>query len=372
MFRRFLLFTIILPTITTISSSIYACTWNLQPTVLLITSYQQAQNPNIYDRLVYQKLQTFYGKDHVVTLFSSQDDNYYALILRNFLSTYNIKKVYILNPSFQKYIPHHSETSSYSTKNLIRVLQQFQNVKFYFFNNIIADTVKVTNNIYDIRYNTDNVTSSHLNYGSKIAEHFQQNVQDGIINKKYNFDVDDNGKLIVRIGIINNIGIDYDQTILNQFAEIINGIDNPKITYKIIYANPHDSFVTSNIYSADSVAGVGQIAQSLYETHGVNFIINTNYWYNSIIAYTARLISSRPTYSKTISFIGSNVINNNDYVYDDINYLAFGFMPGLEIFDETFNEEINPNFKIIPSASESKIQTYGVNNIDFTNQYGDI
>lgn len=133
MFRRFLLFTIILSTITTISSSIYAYIWNLQPIVLLITSYQQAQNQNIYDRLVYQKLQTFYGKGHVVTLFSSQDDNYYALTLRNFLSTYNIKKVYILNPSFQKYIPHQSKTSSYFTKNLIRVLQQFQNVKFYFF-----------------------------------------------------------------------------------------------------------------------------------------------------------------------------------------------------------------------------------------------
>lgn len=92
-----------------------------------------------------------------------------------------------------------------------------------------------------------------------------------------------------------------------------------------------------------------------------------------LLPNTARLISSRPTYSKTISFVGSNIINNNnDYVYDDINYWAFGFMISLEIFDETFKEEINPNFKIIPSASESKIKTYGVNNIDFTNQYGDI
>ena len=367
MFRYFLLFTIILPIVTTISSNIYACTWNLQPIVLLITSYQQAQNQNTYDRLVYQKLQSLYGKDHVVTLFSSQDDNYYALMLINFLSTYNIKKVFILNPSFQKYIPHQSKTSNYSTKNLIRVLQQFQNVKFYFLNNIIADTVKVNNNIYDIRYNSDNVTSSPLNYGSRIAKHFVDNVHYGIINKKYNFDVDENGKLIIRIGIINNIGIDYDQTILDQFVKAINGVNDPKITYQMTFANPHDSFVTSNIYSADSVAGVGQIAQSLYEKNGVNFIINTNYWYNSIISYTAKLISSRPTYSKTISFIGSDIINNNDYIYDDNNYLAFGFMTGLEIFDETFKKEINPNFKIIPSASESNIQTYGINTINFTN-----
>lgn len=68
---------------------------------MLLTSYHQAQNQNTYDRLVYQKLQTLYGKDHVVTLFSAQDDNYYAIALRNFLSTYNIKKVFILNPSFK-------------------------------------------------------------------------------------------------------------------------------------------------------------------------------------------------------------------------------------------------------------------------------
>lgn len=74
--------------------------------------------------------------------------------------------------------------------------------------------------------------------------------------------------------------------------------------------------------------------------HGVNFIINTNYWYNNIIAYTARLISSRPTYSKTISFIGCNIINKDDYVYDNNNYLAFDFSIGLEIFDETEKKKL--------------------------------
>lgn len=367
MFRRFLLFTIILPTVTTISSSIYACAWNLQPTVLLITSFHQAQNQNTYDRLVYQKLQNIYGKDHVVPWFNSQDDNYYAITLRNFLSIYNIKKVFILNPAFQKYMPHTSKTTSYATNNLIRLLQQFQYVKFYFFNNIIADTIKRNNNIYDIRYNSDNVSSSALNYGNRIANHFIENVAAGIKDKKYNFDADDKGKAIVRIGIINNIGINYDQTILNQFVKKIKNVNDPKITYQIVFANPEDNFVTSNIYSADSVAAVAQIAQSLYEIHGVNFIINTNSWYNNIIAYTARLISSRPSYSKTISFIGCNIINKDDYVYNN-NYLVFGFNLGLEIFDEKAKEEINPNFKIKPGdAPESSVQTYGINTINFTN-----
>ncbi|WP_425381358.1 hypothetical protein [Spiroplasma endosymbiont of Polydrusus pterygomalis] len=368
MFRRFLLFTIILPTVTTISSSIYACAWDLQPTVLLITSYHQAQNKNTYDRLVYQKLQNIYGKEHVVPWFNSQDDNYYAIALRNFLSTYNIKKVFILNPAFQKYMPHTSKTTSYATNNLIRVLQQFQYVKFYFFNNIIADTIKRNSNIYDIRYNSDNISSAPFNYGNRIADHFVDNVKMGIKDKKYNFDVDASGKSVVRIGIINNIGINYDQTILNQFVEEINNVNDTKIRYQIIFANPHDNFVTSNIYSADSVTDVAQIAQSLYEMHGVNFIINTNYWYNNIIAYTARLISSRPTYSKTISFIGCNVISKDDYVYDNNNYLVFGFSTGLEIFDETEKKEIDPNLKIKPdTAPESSVQTYGINTIDFTN-----
>lgn len=366
MFRRFLLFTIVLPTIATVSSSIYACAWNLQPTVLMITSYHQAQNQNTYDRLVYQKLQNIYGKDHVVAWFNSQDDNYYAVALRNFLSIYNIKEVFIFNPTFQKYMPHTSKTNSYTTNNLIRVLQQFQYVKFYFFNNIIANTIKHNSNIYDIRYNSDNVSTTALNYGNRIAKHFVDNVEEGIMNKKYNFDVDDSGKSIVRIGIINNIGINYDQTILNQFVEEINNVNDSKITYQITFANPQDNFVTSNIYSADSVAGVGQIAQSLYEIHGVNFIVNTNYWYNNVIAYTARLISSRPMYNKTISFIGCNVVNKDDYIYDN-NYLAFGFGTGLEIFDEIGKGDINPNFKITSDAPESSVQTYGINTIDFTN-----
>lgn len=367
MFRRFLLFTIILPTVATITSSIYACTWNLQPTVLLITSYQQAQNQNTYDRLVYQKLQTLYGKDHVVPLFSSQDDNSYAITLRNILSTYSIKKVFILNPSFQKYMPHNSKTSNYATNNLIRVLQQFQDVKFYFFNNVIADTIKVNNNIYDIRYNNNNIASTLLNYGNRIAQHFIDNIKEGITNKKYNFDVDSSGKSVVRIGIINNIGINYQQEILNEFVNEIHHITDVNIKYEIITANPYDSFVTSNVYSANSVMGIAQIAQSLYESHGVNFIINTNYWYNNIIAYTASLISSLPTYSKTINFIGCDIVNKNDYIYNNNNYLAFGFMTGLEIFDETLNNEINPNYKIVPSAPESNIQTYGINTINFSN-----
>lgn len=367
MFRRFLLFTVILPTVTAVTSSIYACSWNLQPTVLLLTSYNQAQNKNSYDHRIYQKLQTLYGKDHVITLFTWQEDNHYAIILRNFLTTYNIKKVFVLNPSFQNYIPHDSDTSNITATNLIRVLEQFQNVNFYFFNNIIADTIKVTNNIYDIRYNANNVSSTSENYGSQIASHFINNIKTGIANKRYNFDVDvSSGKAIVRIGIINNIGISYEQTILNQFVEAINNSNNDLgITYQIINASPQDSFVTTNIHSADNIRTVGQIAQSLYETSAVNFIVNSNYWYNNIIAYTASLISSRPTYNKTISFVGCDVVNEHDYFYHHYNYLAFGFQRGLEIFDETSKDEIDPRYKII-NAVESNIKTYGVNSINFT------
>ena len=57
MLRRFLLLTIILPTLTTTASSISACSWDLEPTVLVLTSYEHAQHQNNNDQLVFKKLQ---------------------------------------------------------------------------------------------------------------------------------------------------------------------------------------------------------------------------------------------------------------------------------------------------------------------------
>ncbi|WP_342276230.1 hypothetical protein [Spiroplasma endosymbiont of Nebria brevicollis] len=371
MFRRFLILTIILPTLTTTASSISACSWNLEPTVLVLTSYEHAQHQNNNDQIIFKELQTIYGNNHVATLFTSQDDNQYANMLRNFLTTYNIKKVFVLNPSFQKYIPHSSDTSVHYTNNIVRIMQQFQDVKFYFFNNIIADTVKVNNNIYDIRFNSANGTSSAKpEYGKQLARHFVTNVEAGITNSEYSFDSDLNtGRPIVKIGVINNIGITYDQTILEQFKAEIKIINTASrtVVYKIIEVNPHDSFVTSNVHSSDGIRAVGQIAQELYEHQGVNFIVNPNSWYNNIISYSASLIATRPTFSKTIKFIGCDVTNKNDYVYDNNSYLAFSFSAGLEIIDETVKPEIDVKYKITPDLGlpESKNKTYGVSIINF-------
>lgn len=367
MFRRFLILTVILPTLTTTVSSIFACSWNLEPTVLVLTSYEEAQYQNDNDQIIFKKLQTIYGNNHVVTLFTCQDDNQYANILRNFLTTYNIKKVFVLNPSFQKYLPHSSDINSYYTNNIVRTMQQFQDVKFYFFNNIIADTVKVSNNIYDIRFNSANATSLfNPEYGKQLAQHFIANVAAGITSHEYSFDSDNNGHPVVKIGIINNIGIDYEQTILEQFkTEILHTVS--RVIYKIIEVNPTNNFVTSNVHSSDGIRAVKQISQELYEHKSVNFIVNTNSWYNSIISYSASLIATRPTFKKTIKFIGCDVSNKNDYVYDNNNYLAFSFTTGLEIIDETWKSEIDVKYKIIPALKlpESKNKTYGVNNIIF-------
>src|SRR5436190_22134601 len=129
MLRRFLLLTIILPTLTTTASSISACSWDLEPTVLVLTSYEHAQHQNNNDQLVFKKLQKFFGNNHVTTLFSSQDDNHFATMLRSLLTTYNSKKVFVLNLSFQKYIPHSSNTDIYYTNNIVRVMHQFEDVK---------------------------------------------------------------------------------------------------------------------------------------------------------------------------------------------------------------------------------------------------
>lgn len=368
MFRRFLILIIILPTLTTIASNISACSWDLDPTVLLLTSYEHAQHQNDNDQVVCNLLKTTYGSNHVATLFSSQDDNHFATMLRTFLTIYNIKKVFILNPSFQKYIPHNSDTNIYYTNNIVRIMQQFQYVKFYFFNNVIADTVKVNNNIYDIRFNSANSTNSNPEYGKQLAKHFVTNVKKGIDNSEYSFDTDLNtGRSIVKIGIINNIGIDYEQTILDQFKVEIKKTTSDVI-YKIVEVNPYDNIVTSNVHSSDGIRAIGQIAQELYQKNGVNFIINTNSWYNNIISYAASLISTRPAFSKTIKFIGCDVVNKNDYVYGNKNYLALSFGVDLGIFiKETQNPEINGNYKITLDLNlpESKNQTYGINTIKF-------
>ncbi|WP_375317723.1 hypothetical protein [Spiroplasma endosymbiont of Virgichneumon dumeticola] len=370
MFRRFLIVAITLPTLTTTASSLFACSWNLEPTVLMLSSYENSQYQNDSDQIIFKKLQTIYGNNHVVTLFTSQDDNQYATMLRNFLTTYNIKKVFVLNPSFQKYLPHSNDTNVYYTSNIVRVMQQFQDVRFYFFKNIIADLVKVNNNVYDIRFNSANATSPiNPDFGKQLAQHFVANIQAGIANSEYSFDSDLNGHSIVKIGVINNIGIAYDQKILEQFKteiEIINTTSR-SVIYKIIEVNTHNNFVTSNVHSSDGIRAVGEIAQELYEHHGVNFIVNTNSWYNNIISHSASLIATRSTFSKTIKFIGYDVINKNDYVYDNNNYLAFSFSAGLEIIDETVKSEIDVKYKITPNLGlpESKTQTYGVNLINF-------
>ncbi|MBE4704239.1 hypothetical protein [Spiroplasma platyhelix] len=364
MFKRFLLLVVTIPTLLGFTSKIVACQWDLVPEVLLVTSYENAQQQSSEDKIIYQKLRSIYGDNLVTAIFSAIDDNTYANILSNLITRFNLKKIFILDPKFVDYLPKTSSDVTPNT-NLIRVLQQFTNVDFYFFNNQIADSIKVTNNIYEFRFDTPNKEhpTPELTYGAAAAKHFydQLTLPDGsgnIDTTRYNFDVDtSDSKWIVRVGVLNNIGSVYQQKVVDDFiASLANNIPlNTKYEYYAV-----DLKIT-NSYNHANVQIIEQAASTLYQYNHVNFVFNSNYWYNNEIVHAA----SSANQTKTTKFIANSVVNKDDYKYKGGNYLMFAYNLDLAILDYTVDNSFPETLQVIDDAPE-KFHAYGLNsNLNF-------
>lgn len=362
MLKRFLLLIAGTPIILGFIGNIVACQWDLKPEVLVITSYKNAEQQNSEDQLIYHKLQEIYGNKVVATIFSDKDDNSYAYILANLIIRFNLKKIFILDPAFLKYLPRDS-SEEVKNSNLIRVLEKFTNVDFYFFNNQIANSIKsIANNIYEFRFDTANQTQIPVTYGAQIAEHFYQQLiipeTDEIDTNKYNFDTNEEAKWIIKIGIIKNIGNEYQQKVLDEFIDALNS-NTPKDT---VWEVKKIEFSQFNLnYSSDNVEQVQTIALKLYQDENVNFIFNTNNWFNNIIAYAASHTAQMLEYTKTIKFITTNVFNKNNYKYKNINYMLFSYHLEIDILKELKeNSEPPQGYQVLSNASEN-LHAYGLN-----------
>lgn len=355
MFKRFLLLVIAIPTFFGFSSTIVACQGDLSPEVLVVTSYENAEQQASEDKLIFQKLRDIYGGNLVTAIFSPLDDNTYAIIFANLINKFNLKKVFILDPKFVAYLPK-DNSDTRPNSNLIRVLQQFSNVDFYFFNNQIANSIKVTNNIYEFRYDTPNKEKlSPTTYGAAAAKHFYEQItkEDGSINTdRFNFDVDNRGQWIVRIGTINNSGSLNQEKIMKDFLRALanNVPTNTRYEYYAFDVS------ISNSYNNANAQIVEQAASFLYQYDHVNFVFNNNYWYNNAIAHAAS--SSKRT--KTVKFIANNVTNAKDYEYQNGNYLLFAYNLDLAFLAYTVDNQFPANLAVADDAPE-KDHAYGLN-----------
>ncbi|MGL5268348.1 MAG: hypothetical protein ACRC8P_01040 [Spiroplasma sp.] len=362
MFKRFLLLVVTIPALLGFTSNIVACEGELSPQVLLITSYKNAQERSSEDKIIYQKLRSIYGDVVVAAFFSHEDDSTYADILVNLLTKFNLKKVFIQDPAFINYLPKTS-TDSLPNSNLIRVLQKFSNIDFFFFNNQIANTIKVSNNIYEFRFDSANKDQpdSALTYGAIIAKHFRDQLvnSSGTINTdKYNFAVDNDGKWIIRIGVIDNIGSDYQQKIIDDFILSLN--NNIPVNTKYEYYHLKLNNI-SNSYNPNNIQLVETAAKLLYQQNYVNFIFNSNFWYNDSIAHAASSTASLPKYTKTVKFIASNVLNKDDYKYQGVNYMIFSYHLDFSILGYTIDNSIPTGYQVVKDAPENN-HAYGLNN----------
>lgn len=355
MFKRFLLLVVSIPALLGFTSSIVACKWDLSPEVLLVTSYENAQEQSSEDKIIYQKLQSIYGHNLVTAMFSIVDDNTYATIFSNLITKFNLKKIFILDPKFVDYLPKTSENETPST-NLVRTLQQYANVDFYFFNNQISNNVKITNNIYEFRYDTANkANASPTSYGALAAKHFYEQITVGgnINTDKYNFDVDpDDSKWVIRIGLLNNIGSAYQQKVVDDFLASLDANLPTNTKYEYYALNLR----ISNSYTPSNVQIVEQAASWLYENDHVNFIFNSNYWYNNAIAHA----TSSANQSKTTKFIANSVTDKNDYKYKGGNYLLFAYNLDLTILEATKDNSFPATSQVTDDAPE-KNNAYGLN-----------
>lgn len=355
MFKRFLLLVVAIPTFFGFTSTIVACQGDLSPEVLVVTSYENAEQQSSEDKLIFQKLRDVYGVNVVTAVFSPLDDNTYAIIFANLINKFNLKKVFILDPKFVSYLPKDSSNPR-PNSNLIRVLQQFSNVDFYFFNNQIANSVKVTNNIYEFRYDTPNKAKpSATTYGVAAAKHFYEQITDGsgkIDTDRFNFDVDETGKWIVRIGTINNSGNPKQEKVMKDFlAELVNNVPaNTKYEYYAFDVS------ISNSYNNANAQIIEQAASFLYQYDHVNFVFNNNYWYNNAIAHAA----SSAKQTKTVKFVANSVVNAKDYEYKNGNYLLFAYNLDLDFLTYTKDNQF-PNDLAVADDAPEKDHAYGLN-----------
>lgn len=365
MFKRFLLFIVTIPALMGFTASIVACSWDLNPDVLLITSYENGQEHITEDQIIYQKLRSIYGQKSISAIFSHQDDNFYANILQNLITKYNLKKVFILDPSFNDYLPKTSSDNLPNT-NLVRVLHQFTNVDFYFFNNQIADSIKVTNNIYEFRFDMPNQGQPNpsLTYGATVAKHFYDQLvtsSGDIDTSRYNFDINNNAQWVIRIGVINNIGNNYQQKVIDDFKTAL-GSNVPNNT---IYQYYSVDLKITNSYNSDNVKVVHEAANSLYQNNYVNFIFNSNSWYNDAIALSAIENSALPVYTKTIKFIVNSVSDKDTYKIRNKNYMMFSYNVDFIVLNNTVDNTIPDTYQVLDTAPE-KFHAYGLNsNLNF-------
>lgn len=355
MFKRFLLLVVAIPTFFGFSSTIVACQGDLSPEVLVVTSYENAVQQASEDKLIFQELQDVYGANLVTAAFSPLDDNTYAIIFANLINKFNLKKVFVLDPKFVGYLPKDSSDTR-PNSNLVRVLQQFSNVDFYFFNNQIANSIKVTNNIYEFRYNTPSKAKpTPITYGAAAAKYFYEQITDGsgnIDTNRFNLDVDNRGQWIVRIGTINNSGRPDQEKVIKDFlTELANNVPtNTKYEYYAFDVNIANSYNNANAEIME------QAASFLYQYDHVNFVFNSNYWYNNAIAHAAS--SSKQT--KTAKFIANSVVNAKDYEYKDRNYLLFAYNLDLEFLTYTKTNQF-PDVLAVADDAPEKDHAYGLN-----------
>lgn len=375
MFRRLILLVMSVNFMSGLTLNTIACDWDLDPSVLLITSYNYAEKQISFDQLVYQQLKDHYGQRAVSATFNYQDDNSYAIILRNLIESYHLQKVFILDPSFINYLPHTTQTPTKSS-NLIRLFQQFTNVQFYFFNNQIANNIKISSNIFEFRLNTANHDDlAPITYGKQIATNLYQQLtmsqgqQAGYVDsKKFKFDVDQDGHWVIKVGIINNIGNEYQQQIINQFREgLALSANIPKDARYLIYDINVKNPILS--YNEKNISLVSQAAIKLYSINKVNFILNTNSWYNNAIDYAASYVNNLLGYSKTINFIGSSITDNKTYFVNNRDFLLFSYNVDLGFLDYTTENKLPDGLKVLLDAPE-RDNAFGINGaLNFINGF---
>lgn len=361
MFKRFLLLVVTIPTLLGFTNTIVSCKLDLEPEVLIVTSYENAHQQSSEDKIIFQKLQEIYGEKVVTAIFSYEDANKYADIFISLITKFNLKKVFILDPSFINYLPKTSDEAE-PNNALVRVLQQYTNVDFYFFNNQISDTVKQTNNIYEFRFDVGNkaTPTPALTYGAAAAKHFYEQITDdsgAIDTNKYNFDVNRAGQWVVRVGMLNNIGSAYQEKVIEDFkTNLASNVPN-----NTIYEYYSLDLDITNVYSFKNSQLVKEGATFLYNSDYVNFIFNSNYWYNNAIVQAA----SSATQTKTTAFIANSVTDKDDYKYKGVNYMVFAYNLDLSILEHTTNNKFPTDFEVVDDAPE-KEHAYGLNsNLNF-------
>lgn len=323
-----------------------SCSWNKTIDTLVLTSYNDANNESGYDYLITQELKNE-GKS-VATVYLDSGTSNYAQVLTSLLNdNHSIVQVYVLDQQF--YI---GLINSQVNNSLMKVINIFNNVNFYLFNSNLNETQLSVNNLYQFNLNKDK-NQIVENYGTLIANNFYSMLSQE--NNNYLFATDKNGNKIVKIGFIKDKSL-YQNDIKNQFKTSLSNLfkNNNNFTFQFYCINNNHPLVDNyNNYNNQLAL---QYAQSLYAQYHVNFILNTNSWYNNVISFATSNAAKNTHY--TTKFISSNVVNINNYFKFNSNVLMFSYyldysflnysleqLKKYEIFTNSY--DINSNIKFV-------------------------